>query len=1709
MAILVSTMTISCVGTQEESQLENRKVTTAQTTSLTYPGISVANGIADTKIEVYFPPYVGTDEVQYLIYINYETTPVFLNESTLEMQPNGDYRYTLTDLNMATTYQISVEVYSPVKNIFSENKKTKEARTFSNVTAKFDGVQEVITPPGKNGRSSLIVKWSDADFFGSISNLKEYDPIAYEIIFISEVGGVVNLNNSNYTGSDRVVIQYPSTLSSSPGLFLENEFIITGLQEDRTYFVQVRCIHYGYHRFKDNQNYRREANTKSIAGRTNRSGEPVDFNSDTYQLKHPPGVQALSAINAIWGSATGDFSHYRLYYQQVASDSPPYFNEEIIDQRNGDINYIRVDSTYSAYLISSLQSYKTYEVVLAICISEICEQGNRFINKALRLNTEPVIAPFSGITNLYGPINITPTEIDKLYFEFQAPVTTSGYLNKTELYCYNPNNYNDFVLMEYAIPVALGHHCQGLYRNSKDPTSFNGFTTYESMNLRGIEFDKKYCFSIIPVVDESGFTIRNMSAAVIKCTTPTVVPPTLEQFSGKKDLCKNEGMSLKVEWVKPLNGMYDSYIVFWKEKNSEFFNFQKAIEDFENGDHANGYFYQLVSGSALDYTINDLPPNRNYHTGVLTHLQVGTDHYYSELNTKTRDCNISLPMAQFELWHDLFAIGPKEDGLFSPEAIIKKKHIVETLDQYGLPVEAHIDDAGNPINDSVSRSGLIPFDGIYGAIDGDPENLLHQYSNSGIVRLAWEDVRLWVGSPSETTLLEYANNATLGEPGVDKKDRTIGYKVFRSSNNKSSWIDLTDSMKTQFQTTGNSGLVLAKNYRWRKKLNATPTESKVVFFTDYSVKHAENISNTERARIYWYKIVPYIYGKELTYSSGNIHIIKVVLPPANMALVHRMTANKTVCDELGKEILKGPNEHYACYYNGIGSSTLSYPWAMNLSVYDLGGDLLVDRYEMGCHFSRGNSQNELISSLEDTPVEQFQGLNDIGGNFQGCYNRHFNSGSHTPPLDYRNLLRGDCLGTTTSVSIWAKSTTCSSYPVTGWNTDYWRYLSIPGLAESLDNEGLFAHGYGNQLDCSILDNILDTLDFDSHITQSEFGAVFFDKSGNYTDNSGWRDILLRYSAPEGKKLTNKEGSENRCKINLSYVGEDGNHHARWLDLKNILGNLKTTNGEDIAPLYKRSITDIANDTNLYGIGHMLPSRTGRYFADDEKLINVMVSNASKLPPVSYLSINDAQTICKEMNVETGYIDSTGNFVPEEITSKRLLRRKEYVASSSFPKEENFSTSTALAIEKGNYITNPFGSAFSTKERSCNGPTHAVSGVRGSLSYLGVGNPIRYNAYATTTGLIPAMTGSSRISHVGGLVNSTEGCTSRFGIQDLIGNLYEVHGEQFFCHRNERLMLGYVAGESSSSVPFSTLQTHIINNPDNNPLFIDNPGNLHDFNNASYGYLRYDSSSLVVWAELYPDSGQCSAVEYGGSRSYSATSSGVISTIYKSEGVINPAVVPVKNSQDVENINDLRNGDGYFLDFGQNNLLPPISRINSLGVKNHTYTPTSDPRQAPFFNPALGIPIYCGGINGLSCLGVTDDNLLYTTSYQLTKFTELDPDDFQDPDFPIGNAEFKNISTSSVSSTTSYSYDSTHTTPFHYITAVDTSTNKPIASEAIAPTVSTRVFNGWNFGLTEKLTFYSGGVYSDEYSGRYSINADKERITISGVRCMAKINRGNY
>lgn len=119
-------------------------------------------------------------------------------------------------------------------------------------------------------------------------------------------------------------------------------------------------------------------------------------------------------------------------------------------------------------------------------------------------------------------------------------------------------------------------------------------------------------------------------------------------------------------------------------------------------------------------------------------------------------------------------------------------------------------------------------------------------------------------------------------------------------------------------------------------LNTTTISTNDNFYIDTS----SLVSGTT----YYYVVRAIINSAAIPNPDISYKEIRVISPPNNMALVHRWIANKEVCESMN--LLPDASDNYTCAYDGTGNTN---------NRYDLGHDLLVDRFESGCNFTKGTA----------------------------------------------------------------------------------------------------------------------------------------------------------------------------------------------------------------------------------------------------------------------------------------------------------------------------------------------------------------------------------------------------------------------------------------------------------------------------------------------------------------------------------------------------------------------------------------------------------------------------------------------------------------------------------------------------------------------------------------------------------------------------------
>ncbi len=1765
---------VSCVGTIEDKNPAITKPAEVGTENVAFNGLSRAIPISNARVELYFNPAPGSpDSLTYLIYINNSSSPIEVKGGALESNPVGEYRYTVTGLFTNTLYQFRVGVRDAATGEQSKNDKSLSAKTFSNITATFNGVSSAEAAPGIDGRTSIIVKWIPAvTLSSSIFSPRITDPIAYEVRYMSTSDG--NILTLNDVGNPNVTTQIlPSAVNSSTNGSIERERLISGLAPDTQYYFQVRAIHKSWGDFRDDPTYLYERNTRVVIAKTRSLDEEFDFNGRSLSISAPPGQDGFSRADLRWSSAIGPYVHYRLYYQVAApANADEAELDQLVDPYDSDsINLLNEDaSNYTIinpgavfFRLTNLTSFAYYHVKLVACLSIQCNANERQVSDLMLYRVVPKIAAFEGLTAIQNPTDVN--NLDRLNLTFEPAVTSVGVLNALEVYCYSSIDDSSPVLVPIGSTIADGtkQNCDGLGRLTPNPVNLVEYATFNRIEINGVRFvgattENNYCLAVIPAITNANYTERSFENAVVKCTRPELSLPSVDQFPGAIEGCSVTSDTINVRWIQPQGGLYSNFKVFWKEVDGTPFKFSEAIAGSDlryfNNELETAANTTVLGVNHLEYLIGGLTPGKRFQFGVLAYVEATPGEVsYSEFNQAPRECSLPLPRATFSEWVHVSAIGPKENGLVPYGA--SDRFLLETFDESGSPIEIQVDPGLVPTEEFEAqfglRSGNIEFNGVYGSLNALPAaGEKHMYSNSGMVQLIWKDVVIDGTSP--VTL-----DALIPTPELDdffmKSNRTTGYKVYRSDDGMNTWVNLTSS-QYEFQTIGNSGLIQPTTMLERVRANTTAESFSGVIFTDYSVQAFDyrslvrnDYDRVDRARIYYYKVVPVLDGIELNYvddgSPRPQNIIRVTVPPRNQALVHRLIANRQTCREMSRAHSGDVKTFYTCEYNGVGSRSLSVPWRSEAMLYDIGGDVLVDRFEVGCSFSRGdisNARSIYSGSTNDQLAYDFYGLNDEEGAFKGCLQSNYRSdvsspsGSFSPsgpgfyldessPSDgmsfdsYNSIITGDCFGSD-SMTRYTATSVCANAA----NVDTIRYI-FPGARNSSANPDEFSCESPSNLPQNYF-SLFNDLDDQragaiSRIqAQSEFAGVYH--NSNINGNVHQTRSVPQYRSGASRPFNSSalvpssgETLSSSCFVNLPVMDEeDGSRlKPRWLSV-NKLSNLiyKDINGDDESSLnlISMSLGDILNDFRMYDDGSVIdiapkraarPSETyigARYtnevgrITPQTPLARIFSSNSSKLPPLRSMNQADANQVCSTYQVEVGQLDRSGNY--NRIASpkpKNLMRKKEFITAAAWDSEMDLAG--ILDLERGEKLRLPVDDdhpAAVIVNNSCNVnarqyPTYSYAGVAAGQLL----DPRSFDIRAR-----PAVfTGSSFYDHKD--YNSSL-CQSRYGIQDMIGNIAEWGTEVFRCDtQQEEFWLG----------------------TKNNPA----------------QSIRIDSGSIVdstlqPWVLGNLDSGRCSPVSIGDDRPRrmdldfiprSFDIGGVFSSVYNGLGNLNSNLILQPWPHDQEGVNQLRNGDGRFLDFGSTGIGSPIDAHDTLALlAPNRGTPANDryrdgdSRRGLSFNPVIGIPLECAFG---SCLDTTDNTRFITDG--LLTLTGADEENFEVSDFPIGNSDIRSDGLAEWHRTDTFMTNSATGGDYTYIESVhpgeDPNRTMNTRNRRDTDVMHTAYRVTYEVPRNARMTFVNGGHRTNARSGRYTTAftlataRNSGSIDESGVRCSIMIN----
>lgn len=575
-------------------------------------------------------------------------------------------------------------------------------------------------------------------------------------------------------------------------------------------------------------------------------------------------------------------------YKIYASSTPiSSFNPQLADNLVDTIT----DLSILSRTINVASPNTIWYIAVVACNESACteSQGQNVIKY---VKTSPPIAAFNGIKTIAQPAG--GEGLSALELTWDLPDNNSGVYDEIRIFKSNASgHYDPFLDRVDNINYDINNpSVMGVTLKASSSVRVNGLTT-------GVEacFVAK-AYSTTPF-DASNPDGRTGLTVVVKCATPNYIVPG---FAGVKPGCLNRTAdAFKVSWNTPSPvGTYERYELYYKEGASGF-DINAAL----TGDAA--YTKKVVLSGNLNYTLSNLKLDTSYQILVKTHFHNpvnSTD--YRDNNSIILTClTTGLTVAQGP-WFELFAIGPKYNA-------IKETFIGEKL----TPV------SGDSIQTAWKHQ--FPYEDNTG-------------SANGIIRIAWEDMVLSNGKK----LKEY-----YAIPNT-------GYKVYRMNYNAIYGVDGPGYDDPSWGVPVNTDYIQAPgtDHLLYNRSNAGYVTKTVAQFVDENLTHPYNdsISKANEGAVYWYKIEAWYNGKKLPLTSiSSDAIVRMVLPPKNMSLVHRWMSNKQICEDMNQPIDRSNN--YKCPYTGMGA-------VLDINdgqyYYDMKGDLLVDRFRMGCNFSRGN-----------------------------------------------------------------------------------------------------------------------------------------------------------------------------------------------------------------------------------------------------------------------------------------------------------------------------------------------------------------------------------------------------------------------------------------------------------------------------------------------------------------------------------------------------------------------------------------------------------------------------------------------------------------------------------------------------------------------------------------------------------------------------------
>lgn len=968
----------SCVGAVNENQSDVDVNKDSLKTKLTFSfeGPVKVESLSDTKVAIYFNPAVffspqaaaAAEEEEgvgfiYQVFMDGSESPMAtLLDINLRKNIEGLY-YGELDVGSRGTcasFTMGAKLFSdPEQTVVSQ--KNVAGCSMNEFFPSFNGIFSAASPEGCNRYTGAKLTWkvaknSDeldkeitryeelladnlanfsnqtyADFIANdtryreeISSLEEYETGSYKIYYADSEEALTEYLNSSEIPDSVITVDDPNLTS----------FNIPGLESGKTYYFSVRA-------------------SSGVISSTNKKNLEKNSKIIEYTIpsKEPMQFAGISSVD-IPSNSEGYNSAVLRFTPCVGCDKYHFYakpNSTPLSSGDTPIETVSLDEggieSYKALGLGANTPYYFYVVAEDSCGG--VEAVTRGEAVSIPKTTTPPLAPYNGLAT----ITEMPGSLDRLKLNWELPDLTSGVYGNYAIYQVDEEGNN---------PVKLrkDFHATDPYISSlagdDDPDNYLSSSSV-ILNLNaGTDIGNavKYCFKVVIEEDLTyGTRALDLDSAPHQCYDFYYKAPN---FAGPRlGGCNPTGSSFDISYDVPTTGTFQKFRLYYKVAGTDtVIDYDTAMADtttvtdgksdigtngftrieFDFNADTEGFIDTPVFAGDVPvnpFTITGLIPATKYIFAMETYYDPDGDGptppYYVRPNV-FRTCTTREPEVIHNGWEHIMALGIKHDGL-------NKVDVNEGLSVTTKAAQTSFMSGGIADTDKLSVWSIDELGGVA--------------STEGIVELSWYDFKI-------SGLGTYANSLVAS-------GNTMTYQIQRSVNPDMAGADVVGSVDLAdgvylYNFSDETGLTAGTTYYYRVVLQKNNLD--VVF------------ANVET--------------EDIAINDAN-KILKVIVPPKNMAFIHRYMFNKHQCTRINKSINHGfhtwpdlkngdPNtldfadqtyldvrsvrgskyleppltrnyditESYRCEYNGMGSTLIGGTY-----YFDIGKHFLVDRFGVG------------------------------------------------------------------------------------------------------------------------------------------------------------------------------------------------------------------------------------------------------------------------------------------------------------------------------------------------------------------------------------------------------------------------------------------------------------------------------------------------------------------------------------------------------------------------------------------------------------------------------------------------------------------------------------------------------------------------------------------------------------------------------------------